>query len=164
MLKNLKMRTKLVVSFGLVVILLLIIALTSAYSLATVDEQTNLYAVYTVPNAHTVWQVRRDMVSAQRYLLCAMNSKTKPETTYNLDHCQKDIASIEEGLLEYRQNGRGDVQEVETVIEYFNENKEMLDRMGTLLKEDTDGSKLQAVSVYEGKFEPNFNRMADAIS
>ena len=73
--KNLRINAKLMLSFGLVLLMLLISAGAAIFSMNKIGEQVDRYAERTVPNTSSVWHMRRDMVSVQRNLVMAMMEK-----------------------------------------------------------------------------------------
>ena len=77
--RNLSISKKLIVGFGIVLILMLASIVLSIYNISTIGQQVELYGKYTVPNNSSVWSMRRDLVSVQRYLLKA-STRLRPQT------------------------------------------------------------------------------------
>ena len=94
--KNLSVGKKLIVGFGTILLLLLLSILLALYSVNSISAQVELYGNYTLPNNTTLWNIRRDVVSAQRYMLLAL-VETRPDTVASLlENAEKDGLSVVE--------------------------------------------------------------------
>ena len=74
-LRNMPVRFKLLTGLGLMLILLLAALGMSANSIHMIGEQVDLYSKYTYPLGNYNVSAQRDMISAQRYMLMAIQAK-----------------------------------------------------------------------------------------
>ncbi len=70
--KNLSVSMKLVAGFSVLVLLMLISFGLSLSSISTLSSHLQTYKNNIVPDIGNLWQARRNMVSAQRYLVRAL--------------------------------------------------------------------------------------------
>lgn len=113
MFKNLKLERKLIVGFGIVLIMMIISAGVSIVNMNTMADQTNQYIVYTVPNNNGVWEIRRTILSIQRYMLMALIETEPVKIQENLDLVASESARIREVLDLYKTTTRTDLKEIE---------------------------------------------------
>ncbi|MGI6150358.1 MAG: CHASE3 domain-containing protein [Christensenellales bacterium] len=66
--RNLSVSKKLLVGFGIVLALMLLSTALSIISISSVAQQVDLCGQYTLPNTTSIWMIRRNIVSAQRYI------------------------------------------------------------------------------------------------
>ena len=69
--RNLKVKAKLSLSFGLSLLLIFVISTTSLLSMRRIQDQTNLIATETLSNTEHIWEMRTNLISSQRYALMA---------------------------------------------------------------------------------------------
>jgi len=92
--KNLKLSGKLAVSFGLVLLIMLASSCGAIISMNKLGSQLNQYSDKSIPNIVRVWEMRRNMVSAQRNLLAAIVERDQEQTNLFLDQATKDAETI----------------------------------------------------------------------
>ena len=69
---------KLILGFGIILALMLITIGISIYSINGINEEIENYARYTLPNSASIWKIRADEISCQRYMAQAL---TRPSPT-----------------------------------------------------------------------------------
>ncbi len=107
--KNLSISNKLIVGFGIVLILMILSIVTSIFNVTTLSTQLDLYGDNTVPNANYLWSIRRDMASIQRNMLRAYISDNAADIKEKLDAAQADATNIRNMLDLYEKNQSNDV-------------------------------------------------------
>ena len=104
--KNMSISVKLLTGFGVVLLLLLLALVVSTVSINGIIEQVNLYSKFTVPNMDYNWSMRRDIVSAQRYLLRAFMQEDLQSIKAELSQAEADGKTVLETLDKYAANQR----------------------------------------------------------
>ena len=71
--KDLKVRTKLLLGFGIMFVLLLVISVAGIIGTQRINHEADQLVEETLVNTELVWGMRRNMVSEQRYMLMALS-------------------------------------------------------------------------------------------
>ncbi len=102
--KDLSISKKLAIGFGIILLLMILSAALSLYSISTLSGKIEVYADYTVPNVNSLWSMRRNMVSAQRYLLSAFVQDDFKAMKEELGKAESDGKAIAEAVDQYMGN------------------------------------------------------------
>ena len=167
--RNLSISKKLIVGFGIVLILMLASIVLSIYNISTIGQQVELYGKYTVPNNSSVWSMRRDLVSVQRYLLKASyEAQTADDPKVirtDLDTAQKDAQNIADTLDKYAGNQRDNSRD-----EQIQNIRALLDQAASIRKQITDfildgsaKSLKQADDLFDEQYVPVFDQAANIL-
>ncbi len=101
--KNLKIKMKLLVGFGLVLTLILGLGVSSFFSMSKQRSIIKEYSHYSMPVNDLIWQLRRNMVSVQRYILMAMESPDIAVVTDSIKTAQKERAEMGQNITDLEQ-------------------------------------------------------------
>ena len=165
--KNLKLTWKLLLGFGTVLVMLLIAAGVAFYNMNTIQTQVQSYSIYTVPNNNMVWQMRRDMISIQRYLLIALTDTDTAVVNNALQTEATEAARIRETLASYKNTTRVEganatkLQQYESNVQAMGPYREQIE---TLIKQGTAASKAQAYRVFEDSYKPILDENAAILT
>lgn len=154
MMKNLKLKMKLLIGFGLVLLMLLVSASVAIYSMNALGTQIDQYANKTVPNVEHVWEMRRNMVSAERNLVSAIATKDQNQMNEHIDMAGKDAENIFSVLDVFIKNTRLDQEVLKTLNDSLNKILPVHEKIVELLK---NGEKEKAYNLYETQYSIMFN-------
>ena len=158
--KNLRINAKLMLSFGLVLLMLLISAGAAIFSMNKIGEQVDQYADRTVPNTSRVWNMRRDMVSIQRNLLLAMMENDISNIGRSLDDADVDLANLVANMEEFTLNARVDKE----VLAQISSN---IDIMIPVYNEISDlarkGEWEKAYVIFDNEYLPLFEKTNEML-
>ncbi|MGD9566869.1 MAG: methyl-accepting chemotaxis protein [Sedimentibacter sp.] len=154
MMKNLKLNLKLLISFGLVLLMLLICAGVAILKMNTLGTQIDQYADKTVPNVEYVWEMRRNMVSTERNLVSAIATKDQSRMNEYIDMADKDSESIFSVLEVFTKNTRLDQEMLKMLTDSFNKIVPVHEQITELLKK---GEKEKAYNLYETQYSIMFD-------
>lgn len=73
--KNLKVRTKLLLGFGIMFALLLVISTAGIIGTQRINHEADMLVEKTLVNTELVWGMRRNIISEQRYMLMALSEE-----------------------------------------------------------------------------------------
>lgn len=104
--KNLSISKKLILGFGIILIMLLITVAMSIFSINGISNEIESYADYTLPNSTSVWEIRRDTVSIQRNMAIAMSEDNLNKRTAYFEMAQEDSTRLLDVLDKYADNQR----------------------------------------------------------
>ncbi len=157
---NLKINTKFLISFGIVLVLMVIMGLTSIISLGNLNKIINTYKLSSLPNTEHIWMIRRNMISIQRYLLMALvdgNSDT-------INHCIETITTESEDLMKYISIYKKDMQVDKSIIEQvekdINDNDTYKQQIVDLARQNTEEANAKAYEIFTTEYKANFDSAA----
>lgn len=117
--KNLKVRTKLLLGFGIMFALLLLISTAGIIGTNWINREAGLLVEKTLVNTEHVWGMRRNLISGQRYLLMALAEENLTDIKAYLEKAQDEVDKNAVLLEEYKTNYRVDKSKVDRLEEYF---------------------------------------------
>ncbi len=163
--KNLNISTKLIVGFGIVLFLLILSIVLSMFSITRINEQIDLYSKYTVPNSNSLWSMRRDLVSAQRYVLRALLSKDTQEIKDNLSQAEIDGQAVLNTLELYSKNQRNNSrdEQINAVRTYLENAAAYRREIAGFLANITDENLKNAEDIFYNVFIPAFDEAASVL-
>ncbi len=163
--KNLSVSKKLIVGFGIVLILMLLSIVFSIKSIDNISQQVELYGQYTLPNNTSIWTIRRDIVSAQRYMARAF--------------AEKDLKSIESLLAQAAEDGKAALAELNKYAsnqrntdrdEKIREVKSLMEQAGSirlqiaeLLKSPSEANLQKGYTMFLNQYMPPFDQTAEIL-
>ncbi len=160
MMKNLKLRAKLMVSFGIILLVLLGSAVISVVNMMVMANQIETYADKTVPNIDSVWEIRRDMVSIERYLLLGIIDAKNHESSDAVDQAAQECDSMRAVLASYIDNSRVDSTILNQLTAKLEETRVLREDISALVKR---GDADTAYAKFESEYEPLFDEAGAII-
>ncbi len=163
--KNLTISKKLIIGFGIVLLLLLLSGLVSYISLYSIGSEIDIYENQTVPNIDSTWNMRHDMVSAQRYLLRAFVQKDVQEIKKLLALAEADGKMVQEKLSEFagNQTDANNDEKIKKIKSYHDKATNIMKSMETLLGNPTDDNIQKAVDMFLKHYVPAFDNAAASL-
>lgn len=162
--KDLQLKWKLFISFGVPFLLVLVLGISSLSVINMMTKTGVEYAEEIVPAAEEIGLVRRNMVSVRRYLLNAMIAESSEDYQRVSDSMNEDrdalyhSLEIIEGIDEkYRQDIEAIREKVQSVSEYNGQIMELSEDLGD------QEAKEQAYDIYLNTYAPAFTEAADMI-
>jgi methyl-accepting chemotaxis protein len=154
--KNLSISGKLILGFGIVLVLMIITAIVSASSISRISEQTQLYAEYTVPNSQYMYEMQVDMRAASQYLLKAIVEDDQAASSAAMDEASKwgsDFVTNKDAFLRNQRNHDFD-SDLEKINTIFKDASAARTQITDLLAKQTEESDALALKTYLDKYEP----------
>lgn len=163
--KNLSLSMKLLIGFGIVLVLMVLSTLLSFYCINDIGTQVELYGVYTLPNNTSLWTIRRDIVSAQRYLARAFIEKNPSMVEEMLVQAQEDGKAALAQLDFYAANQRNtsrdqQIKELRTTLERITA---VRSEISVLLKNPTEENLQQAYGLFVEQYSKGFEDAVDIL-
>ena len=162
--KNLKLKWKLLISYGTIFLLLLVLGISSISVSNMMSKKSTEYAEKIVPVVEEIGLARRNMVSVQRYLLNSIVENDPEGYQHVVDAMNADrdalfdsLDKIEELDPEYAE----DIQAIREKLEGVSEcNSKILEYSQELNNEE---AAKQAYDIYTNTYDPAFIEAADMI-
>lgn len=117
--KNWKMKNKLYMSFGCLIVLCLLVALGGLYGMKTLNERISVLMNRTMPNTERVLGMNRNLQSEGANLLLALSEEDTVKSKEWLDAANEELEANIQLLDEYREHATIDksyIQKVEECI------------------------------------------------
>lgn len=163
MIKNLKVKNKLLLGFGIVLVLLLTISVAAIIGIQSINRQNDLLVEKTLANTEYVWELRRNVISEQRYELMAFAEDDLSDIKAYLDQAQKESERNLVLLEEYKTNYRVEKSKVDRLEDYLSAQAEPRARIEELLSKGTAEANAQAFAIFENEFKPILDEVAELL-
>lgn len=157
--KNLKIGMKLIVGFGIVLLMMAILIAASISAVLSTYGQVKLYADQTLPNSTQVWQIRRDLVSMQRYMLLALAEEDLTLIAENLDNVNSEAQRFSEELNTYAQTGEAQASQIEFLQQKVKELGPVRQTIQTNLQKGTDEGNSIALKAFKEQYKPGVDEI-----
>lgn len=152
--RNYKISKKLWIGFGIILVLFALSIAISFINLNSMGSQVTQYSEKTVPNNNYVWQMRRDLVSIQRYILIALTESEQAVITENLNNVASEAERVIATLTEYTTNARVDSGKLEElsscILGMGSYRQEILE----FLAKGDDVSNAKAFDIFKNNYKP----------
>ncbi len=156
--KNLKINTKMIVSFGTILVLLAILGFLSLTSINSVNKNVKLYAERSLPNTRHALNIEKDLISIRENLLIAL-ADTDPATIEEcLNAAVAKRAEIDKTIEEYRKTIRVDITQLDNAISIIDQCAEYRKEIAALASKNTTETNAQAYDVFKNKYKPSFDK------
>ncbi len=156
--KNLKVSAKLIVGFGIIFVTVVILGLASIINIDRLNEIVDLYATKTMPNTETIWEIRSDMISVQRYLTEAIATEDRQIRLSMLDKATSEGQSLLEAIEHYKSNARTDpamMVEFEKALSIAADYRKQITDI--INQPQSEGNDEKALDIFENKYVPAFD-------
>lgn len=161
--KNLKMRTKLMISFGIVICLTVFIAMAGFLGMYSLNNRIEVMMTKTIPNTEGIWEIRRNLQSEASWMLLAMQEKDSGKRADSLSSAQEEFEQSKELFTTLKSNTTVNPELLAKVEESMNEQEPVRNKLSNLLRENTEESNLEADKVLENELLPLLQQEADEL-
>ncbi|KPU43559.1 methyl-accepting chemotaxis protein III [Oxobacter pfennigii] len=164
--KNLSISMKLIVGFGIILLLMIATVGVSAFSIIQIGLKVDMYGEYTVPQIVRALNIRRDTMSIERYLLEAMQANTDDEIGELIALTQTDAENVKANLLAFEE-GRanndmdGEIKSAKTLLEKAGSARQ---KVTQLLNLNTAEAAGEAFRLYEEEYAPIVEELAEVFN
>lgn len=161
--KNLKIRNKLFVIFGSLLALSLVISALSLSSIHRIQRETDTLVNTTLPNTSYIWEMRRNLVSTQRYCLMAFADHDPAQISAYLKNAVQDVEQNKALLEQCKQNKSLDQTKVQNIEALMAQEESSRNRMFALLYDGSETSAEQAFQIFEEEYKPLQTQQSDIM-
>ena len=156
--KNMKIKAKLIVSFSLMLIMCVIIALVGLFSINALSAHVDKYSESLLPNNDSVWAVRYHLTNAGRYLAESFTAETQAEANKFADEGAASAKLAYEIFDEFAAGAKD-----RTYIDKFYANKEAQGgvgmKIGEMVRTGDPAQIAEARHLYHEKFQPGIEKL-----
>ena len=161
--KNLKIKHKLTIGFAVIALLIFCIQVFSVSGMISINAQNKMFMEKTLPNTDAVWSMRRDMISAQRYLLLALAEDDINLIEENLAKADEDAQNVTYTFELYKKNYRVSEKLVNEFAETAFAMSEPRNKISELLRKNNNESNKAAANIYVNEYKPALDKAAEIL-
>lgn len=161
--KNLKVKNKLLLGFGILIILMLSVSLLAILGFKELNRENDTLIKKTVANTDYVWEMRRNLISEQRYELMAFAEEDLDIIRSYLDKAQQDVDKNSDIMKKYKQNYRVEKSKINQLEKYFEDQTAPRAEFMQLLERGTAEDNEKAFELFESEFKPLQDRQAELL-
>lgn len=161
--KNLKISFKLMVSFGVVIVLLLTVAATSIISLNGAKSNIEYLSNRTMNSTNHTWQMRRDLMSVQRNMYKAVATFNQNEVNNFLAEADSDVQSLYNSLELLRATYGGDMSDLDSLKTAIDSTGEIRREAAELARLNTQEANEKAIEILNGEYSTRYDQSVDLL-
>ncbi len=161
--KNLKISTKLLSGFAIVLVVLLILGSISLSSLNILSGTLSTYSTSSLPNTKLAWQLRRNLVSIQRYILLALASTDSAVVNKAIQDCNAEGANLRTTLEELRKNSEVNQSLFDSFYKKISDAASHREKILKLCVTLTDSDNKEAMDIYLNNYSPAFDDAVEVL-
>lgn len=160
--KNLSINKKLILGFGIMLLLLIGSTCLSALSIKNTGFQVERYYRYTVPNTNSIWTIRFDMETTQKCLLQAILENDEQSIQNYLTQAQENAEGVTGALEDYANNQSSNAREhdIAQVKELLTQAESVRGEISELLNK---GNSEKAYELYQNSYVPVFDQAGEIV-
>lgn len=151
MFKNMKIRTRLIVSYLIVIVLLLMAGITSMIMVSRVGNSLQSFYDYQFQTVDNSWLARRNVFSARSSILQAIIEPDLTKTREYIQACQTDFNGIKDAVASAGQTFQGDQALISEIQTHLQQAEPYLNQIINLLN---NNQKDDAYRVLTANYKP----------
>ncbi len=164
LMKNLKVKHKLLLGFGILIVLMMSVSFLSVSGLNALHQENNTLINKTLANKDYLWEMRRNLMSEQRYELMAFVVEDPQSVREYLNKAQEEVEKNSALLDKYKLNYRVDAGKINDLESCFREQTEPRAEIAALLEKSTEESTAKAFQIFESELRPLLDQQADILA
>ena len=161
MLKNMKIRTRMLVSYFIIVALLLVVGITSIIMLQQVSGKLQQFYNQQFKTVENSMNIRRTVFSARGNILGSILLVDSVEIQDAVNAAEDDFASIYTLVDEIRTTYQGDKSQLDRVVSNLDKAKPILDQVGEHSKRMENE---EAFELYMNSYKPYMDEVRDIMA
>ena len=161
--KNLKVSSKLIMSFAIVICLTLVTAVSSFWGLYSLNSQIDVLMGKTLPNTERIWGIRRNLQSEEKLLLQAAKEEEYSKAQYFLNQIDAELSVSQELFTDLKSNSIVSPELLADVENIMLSHLPLLDQYKGYLAENTTEGREKAEKLLESELEPLLQKGADEL-
>ena len=152
--KNLKVKNKLILAFGVAMVLTVLISILSIAGISEIKKETDTLVDKTITNIDYAWQLRRNLLSESRYHLLALIEQDPAKTREYIDLALKETEKNTVLLPQYKSNTSVDVDKLEQLEVILDKQGKYRDQFVEWMHIGTPEAKGEAYKIFIQDFYP----------
>ncbi len=164
--KGLTINLKLIIGFGLVLVIMMASSVNSLLSIKKMGEQINVYNESVLPDTENIWTIKSDLLSAQRYVARAFAEKDAVSVRKLLDNAVMDEkrALIPFEAFAANQSDGEYAAEIEKIKELLAKSTSLRGVIEEGLRNPTTANVQKSYTTFVSQYLPVFDELSDVIA
>ncbi len=162
--KNLRIKSKLMVGFGTVFAMLVILGISAFFCVNKMAKVADQFAFETVPNTGYIWQIRRHMLAIQKNILLTLvvsDPEQIKQAMAAADQARTDMMTAVEA---YKANTQLDPSYFDKFEKIVNEAKPYREQIYALALENTVESLNEGTAIFSAQYAPAIDNAASVLT
>ncbi len=166
LLKNLSISKKLILGFGVMLLIIIASASLSSWNTKNLGFQVERYYRYTVPNTNSIWTMRSDLGMAQKYLLQAILDNDGQTIQDNLAKAQEQEESVSGALETFANNQSSSAKDkdIAQLRDLLSKAKAAREEISGLLTASSNGNSSKAYESYKNNYSPDIDQAEEILT
>ncbi len=164
MLKNMKIRTRMIVSYLIIVALLLVCGITSIVTLNSVSQTLEDFYNQQFQTVGNAWNARRTVISARANVLFNILADTQEEVTTYTKAAQDDFKAVRDCIDEVEKTFAGDKALLTDCESLLDQAEPYLSQIATLCADLTQESNNQALAIMQTSYMPLMDQVREDLA
>lgn len=158
--KNLKIGKKLLVTFGVIIVLLLGTILLSLAALNRTGGQFTDFYEYSYPMATKTLEIRRGIQESIKFLSMSMLTEDEQETAGYISDLEKDLTAVRENFNYLMQNYRGDTSRIQEALNMLDQAKVIRSEIQSLSSVNRNS---EAAELFLSDYTPMMQKVQELV-
>lgn len=159
---NMRIRTKMILGFGSIILMSAIIIITAIKNIVVVADNTEKLYNNSQATVDIMWSIRADMLSIQKSMYESILATDSAERQKFIDENTKSVENVKSSIETLRNNFK-----LESEISILNEFESTL-KQGTPIRNQinqyiVDGQNLKATDLVKNQYEPMYEKSNDIV-
>ena len=166
LIKNLSISRKLILGFGIMLLIIIASTALSAWDTKKIGFQVERYYRYTVPNTNSTWTMKSGLASAQKYLLQAILDIDAQSMQDNLARAQEQEDSVSQALEAFagNQSSNARANDIEQLKELLSKAKTARQEISGFITGSTSKNNTKAYESYRNNYSSAVDQAEDILS
>lgn len=160
MIKNLRVRTKLRLSYAMIIVLIIISMGISIGNLKRSGESTDYFANTAIVIVDNVWQARYNLASAEKTFYSSLNVTRASEKDRLIEESTSYLQKAKENMMTIKSTKESYTSQMNEATAILDSASNSVDKILRLLKDD---KKAMAYQVYQENFVPAFEKAQNVL-
>ncbi len=162
--KNLKVKNKLRLCFGVIIALTFVIAGLSLFGINQLKTQADTIVDKSLQNTDCVWRIRRNILSESRYYMLSLIENDTSKIPQYLEKASVESKENSELYEAYKSNADVDQSKIDALDATLALDKEYKNKFYTLINSNYEGAKMDAYDHYMNNLYPLIDQQAAILA
>ncbi len=161
--KNLKVKYKLWLAFGSILLLTIVISILSISGLTQIKGEADAIVNKSLTNTEYVWELRRNMMSETRLHLLALEEENETTMNQYIEEALEELEKNKQIIERYKQNYRVEKSKIDALEDTLARQQQYRDQFVSLMHQNTPESKIEAKKIFMNNFYPILSEQGDIL-
>ncbi|MGL4790976.1 MAG: MCP four helix bundle domain-containing protein, partial [Anaerotignaceae bacterium] len=162
--KNIKISSKLFLSFSIIIVLLIGIGLISIRNVRSVDRTTDGFADTHIPTINSIWTARESLITLQRYTLQKISETDAASSNALANNINAEVEEMINALNDITAYVPQFSSQVDRIRGLLPEVNSLAVELDVLSSKNTAQARAQAFTIYKNTYVPLFDEIISILT